>query len=160
LGIEVIKFICINLYIKNSKFNAEGNAMEFSITANLNKGEASLCKGKIRIAYVKFLKDHDRQITVTDVTVESRYRRKGYGTMLMSLVMAYARLNHQAIFLYSLSSAIEFYEFLGFKRLKYYKDDPRVRFANLNPDKNFDEQIEENDFLWIPPELEKVSIFL
>lgn len=125
------------------------------------KGIIELKRGDIKIAWIHFSMD-EYQITATDVDVSCHYRRKGYGTIIMGILMGIAESRHIPIYLYSLRTAVKFYEKLGFVRFRRYKKGwykgKRVVIDNFNRRRTFDKQTDRTDMLWIPNNVHIVHI--
>jgi len=135
----------------------------FEIRLDMKKASVVLVRGDKSIAFANFLFDKS-QITITDFDVYRYYRKKGYGTILMYFLMGLARAKRKAIYLYSVPQSVHFYEKVGFDFLKDYKygkhNGKKVIIKNLNPSLKFDEQVDATDFIWIPPEMKQVSIYI
>lgn len=137
---------------------------KFEITIDARKnGSAILKRGDTKIASIYVIYDKV-QIEACDLSTEARYRRKGYGTMLMYALMGVAKAKRKPIILWSINEAVGYYQKLGFIRLRRYQNGwykgKRVIIDNLNPHKTFTEQVKHNQFIWIPPNMHIVHIYI
>lgn len=116
---------------------------------------------KKRLGYITFAVE-ETQISVDDLHVSKSYRRRGFGRLLMMMVMALAEEVKKPIFLFSTDEGISFYETLGMRRIVDYKkwDDVKVKFMNLNSKKKFIEQCSDEDFVWVPSGMRRIKIYL
>lgn len=133
----------------------------FNVTIDLEKGKLALKRKDIVICYAYFLLDQ-YQLSISDITTTRRYRRKGYGNIMMHILMGVARSKKVPIYLYSLSDVVGFYEKLGFIRLRRYRKGwykgKRVVIDNLNVRKTFTRQTNTTDMIWIPSNVHIVHI--
>ena len=133
----------------------------FNIIVRLKRGKLELKRKDVVICYSYFTLDK-YQLTVTDINTTRRYRRRGYGSILMHVLMGVAKSKKVPIYLYSLSDAIKFYEKLGFVRLRRYRNGwyrgKRVVIDNLNVRKTFGEQTNKTDVVWIPDNVHIVHL--
>ena len=80
----------------------------------------------------------------------------------MHILMGVAQSKKIPIYLYSLLEAVQFYEKLGFTRLRRYRKGwykgKRVVIDNLNIRKTFIQQTNRTDMIWIPSNVHIVHI--
>jgi len=116
---------------------------------------------KYRVGYLYFTVG-PTQITVTTLDVSSGYRGKGFGRLLLMILIAFAEQVKKPIFLYSTHDGELFYEKMGMRRLYYHDrwNDVTVEFMNLNPKKKFCEQCSDLDFIWVPSGIRHIRIYL
>jgi len=135
----------------------------FTINVDLDRGLITLRRKDMEIGYLKFIYDWS-EITVLDITIAGRYRKKGYGEILMYVLMALARKKRRVIRLYSVDTAVQFYEKLGFQRLILYRngfyEGKVVKFMNVKKGDKPEQHIDELDFIWIPPEVWTAHVYL
>ena len=133
------------------------------VTIDLKNGYGFLTRdgSNSKLVEVEFICD-DNQIVLTDLT--AKHRKVGYGTMIMYTMMGIAKAEKKPIVLFSLMEVVPFYEKLGFMHLSKFKKGTykgkAVRILNLNPETSFNRQIGLEDFIWVPPNLDKVEVWL
>jgi len=142
---------------------------KIKITVDLKNSKAVLTrtfpnsKKQTNISQIEFIEDND-QFTITDVFTYKKYRRMGYASMLMYALMGVAKAEKKAIVLFALLDTLPLYQKCGF--IPISKFDNRaycgisLKVANLNPKKSFRCQIAKCDLVWIPPNMNDVSIYL
>lgn len=137
------------------------NMKPFNATIRLERGKIELKRKEIVICYAYFTLDK-YQLTICDINTTRRYQRKGYGSIMMHILMSVAKSKKVPIYLYSLSDVVKFYEKLGFIRLRRYRKGwyrgKRVVIDNLNVRKTFGEQTNKTDMVWIPSNVHIVHL--
>jgi GNAT superfamily N-acetyltransferase len=119
-------------------------------------------KGKnYRVGQLSFI-IQGTQISVDVIEVTGKYRNKGFGRLMMMILMALAEQVKKPIFLYATEQSEGFYKSLGMRKLYYHEiwEDVKVDFMNLNPDKKFCEQCSDLDYVWIPSGVRHIRIYL
>lgn len=142
---------------------------KIKITVDLKNGVAVLarilpCNKKyIDVAQITFIINNS-QFTITDATVVRDYQKFGYGSMLLYTMMGIAKSKKKPIVLFSLVDAIPFYLKCGFMPISKFDNKTycgiSLKVANLNPEKSFSSQIDKCDLIWVPPNVDNVSIYL
>jgi len=143
---------------------------KIKITIDLKNGRAFLARvfpnerKQTVIAEAEFIKDTN-QFTITDVFIVNReYRNMGYGSMLMYTLMGVAKAEKKVIVLFALVQSLPFYLKCGFLPIQKFANGryrgKRLRVANSNPKKTFRSQIGKGDLVWIPPNVDNVSVYL
>jgi hypothetical protein len=107
----------------------------------------------------------ENQISVIDVDVVNNHKNKGYGKMMLSVMKGISMTFKKPIYLYAATSeVIPYYEKCGFIHLNMFQngnyENQHVIFENLNPEKTWDSQVTEFDFVWIPHGLKTISLYL
>lgn len=97
------------------------------------------------------------QIMVTNVDTEEKYRKCGYGRLLLDGLKCVAQQKKKPLILWSSDYAlgIKFYEKLGFLHLNDEQIQKRVFFGNLKTKEDIASKVDEDDFIWIPQSLGK-----
>lgn len=105
---------------------------------------------------------HETQIDVVDMDISKRYRKRGFGRLIMMAIMALAQEVRKPIFLFATEESVKFYERLGLRRIWNHKkwNDVKVEFMNLNPEKKFCEQCSNIDFVWIPSGVTHIQLYM
>lgn len=105
---------------------------------------------------------HETQIDVVDLDVSKRYRRRGFGRLMMMAIMALAQEVRKPIFLFATEGSVEFYERLGLRRIWNHEkwNDVKIKFMNLHPKKKFCEQCSDIDFVWIPSGVTCIQLYM
>lgn len=133
------------------------------ITIDLKNGYGFLSRGddRSKLAEVEFTCS-EKQIRVTDLRVKQV--KVGYGTMLMYALMGVMRAEKKVIILFAKLNAIGFYEKLGFTHTTKFKRGTykgrKLTIANLHSAYSFSQQVDREDFVWIPPNLDDVVVYL
>ena len=96
----------------------------------------------------------DYQISVDTITVETKYMRRGYGTLIMGMLKGLSRLHNKPIVLYSLKESYRFYMAMGFKKLKKIHDERKKTVVVIFKTKN-EPKIEEMELIWLPESLRR-----
>lgn len=101
------------------------------------------------------------QIMVTDVSTENKYQKCGYGRLLFDALKLISEQKKMPLILWSLDTAIPFYEKIGLLHLDNPEVQKRVKFGNIKKDKII-ERVDDDDFIWIPQSLyrRKITIYL
>jgi len=137
--------------------------LKLIFTQNRKTGRIDIFRGKNKIAYLTFYIDVT-QVNVTDVFVNRYYRGRGYGTMLLSTIMGFAKAKKKPIYLYSTLIATGFYEKMGFILLRKFRKGKhkgkRIHFMNLNPKRSFNDQVSDTDYIWFPDNIDAAIIYL
>jgi len=135
---------------------------ELAKTPNVRLGQIKLYREESYIGGAVFTV-HETQINVDDLEVRKRYRMKGFGRLLMNVIMALAEELKKPLFLYATEKSVEFYERIGMLRVLYWKtwgNGVTVEFMNFNPEKTLREQCSDIDFVWIPARVQHIRIYL
>lgn len=99
-----------------------------------------------RLGYVEYV--IDTEITLTDLRVDRYCQNQGLGRLLILIVQALAQKLKVPIYApEAFDKALGFYRKMGFKPIPKCHN---VKIMNLNPNKPYDEQVAENDLIWIP----------
>ena len=130
-------------------------------TKRVKAGEVKIEKKSRRIGYLNFVVD-ETQIFISDLSVNRYYRKKGYGRLLIMMVMALSEELKKPILLFSTDESENFYRKVGMRKLFAYKEweNVKVEFMNLNPKKKFCEQCSDLDYVWVPSGLRTIQIYL
>jgi len=118
-------------------------------------------ENKKRIGYLYF-SVQETQICADTIQVTEEYRGRGFGRLLMMILMALSDEVKKPIFLYATEESEGFYRRLGMRPLFHHEawQDVTVEFMNLNPEKKFCEQCSDLDYVWIPPRMTRIQIYL
>jgi len=102
------------------------------------------------------------QINIDEVFIHSRYRRRGFGRLLMNMIMSMATEMRKPILLLATYGSEPFYVSLNMRRIFYHEDwqDVKIIIENLNPRKKFCEQCSDLDFVWIPRGMREISVWI
>lgn len=97
------------------------------------------------------------QIMVTNVDTEEKYRKCGYGRLLIDGLKCVAQQKKMPLILWSSDYAlgIKFYEKCGFFHLNDPEVQKRIFFGNLDTAEDIAAKVDEDDFIWIPQSLNK-----
>jgi GNAT superfamily N-acetyltransferase len=118
-------------------------------------------KKKYRVGYLYF-SVQETQINADNLRITKGYRGRGFGRLLMMILMALAEEVRKPIFLYGTEESDGFYKEIGMRRVFCHKDwnDVKVEFMNLNPKKKFCEQCSNMDYIWIPSGVTHIRLYL
>ena len=104
--------------------------------------------------------EHRTQITITDLNVDEKFQMKGYGRIMLKVIMRYAQEKKKPIYLYSLEDIVPFYEALGFCRIKKWTGTCEIFIKNLNPENPKEQQIDDTDMVWVPKNKKRATLYL
>jgi len=133
--------------------------MKVIVKFDSEDGTCQLMYNRKQIGETLFM-EHRTQITVTDVNVDDKFQRKGYGRIMMKAVMRYAQEKKKPIYLFALEDSVPFYEAMGFCRVKSWKGECKIFIKNLNPKKSRNKQIDDTDMIWVPKRKRNATLYL
>jgi N-acetylglutamate synthase-like GNAT family acetyltransferase len=90
----------------------------------------------------------DDIITISDLTITERYRKRKYGSLIIEIIKSYAYLTKMPVVLYSAWDAVDFYRKLGFKA-----ETDKDREKRIDTIKGA--QASDCNLYWIPASIEK-----
>jgi predicted GNAT family acetyltransferase len=133
--------------------------MKLMVRFDSKDGTCRLTRDGKQIGETLFMEDRT-QITITDVNVDEKFQMRGYGRIMLKVVMRYAQEKKKPIYLYSLEDVVPFYEKLGFCRIKKWTGACEIFIKNLNPEKPEEKQIDDADMIWIPKGKKKATVYI
>ena len=146
--------------------------MKITIKIDMHSKEIRLLEGRKRVGFLDFMVENDK-IMPTSMGVREGFQRKGYGTLLVRVLMGIADYFYKPIFLISNVGIIDFYKRLGFVCLREFKSEEGIDMTYTTPRKykgkeiiiknladRFYTGIEEVDLIWIPSKLERIEIYI
>lgn len=119
-------------------------------------GDVVVYRNKDNIGHVEFIVQRS-QITATDVQIDETYQMKGYGRLMLASLQRFAKEKNLPIYLFSVDSAVKFYESCGFQRIKKYKGECELFLKNVT---NMDKQVSATDMIWIPKGKKRVTVYV
>lgn len=130
-----------------------------SLSVDLKDEVVKVIVDGIEVAKAEFTVDGN-QIMVTDVSTEEKYQKCGYGRLLFDGLKLISEQTKKPLILWSLDSAIPFYESIGLLHLDNPNVQKMVIFGNVKKSE-LTEKVDDDDFIWIPKSLKrKPTIYL
>jgi len=127
----------------------------------MNKQEIKIYHGNSRVGHLYFYETEDN-IHVSDLEIEEKERMKGYGKILIRVMLGIATALKKPIYLYSYRSSVDFYEKFGFYQQRLFKDGEydgkTVIFSDLEKGYLFETQVSDCDLIWFPPNINNAII--
>lgn len=120
-------------------------------------GEIILIKGYTPVFKVKFWID-ETCIYISDFDAHVQHKHCGYGSLTMDYMKFLAEVLQKPILLYSIDSAVKFYEKNGMEHLDSQKMRNKVGILNENP--KCKHEWSDTDFIWIPQCLSHKKIWV
>lgn len=128
------------IYSADHRNTSKNNTKTFS-------GSLVLVKNRVIICTINFWID-DTQIHISSFDTEAKYRRCGYGRLLMEYMMFTAEILKLPIYLYSSNEGIPFYESIGMEHATSPKILKKLVVINDNPENPY--EWDSDEFIWIP----------
>jgi N-acetylglutamate synthase-like GNAT family acetyltransferase len=123
------------------------------VTLSIRKESVKVLRDGEEVASADFC-FNKTQIRVTDVATVDKYQNCGYGKLLFCALKNLAQQKKLPLLLWSLESAIPFYEAIGMEHLDDPKVQKKIKFGNVSK-KELKEKVNNDDFVWIPKRLRR-----
>lgn len=123
------------------------------ITIDMEQEVIKIVINELDVTEIEFTIE-ETQIRVAVVGTEIPYQKCGYGRLAFEALKLISKQYKLPIIVWSLPSAISFYEQIGFLHLNNPQVQERVIFGNVEESK-LHSKVDDCDFVWLPQSLNR-----